>query len=681
MTPRELRAYVEARSHPVLCVGPMSRACVDAVIRHADAIGRPIPLIASRRQVEAEVYGGGYVESWSTSDFASYARSIGGRYTVLCRDHGGPWQGSDEEGMATDQAMACAKASIAEDLEHGFGVIHLDPSIGEETRSEQATLDLLFELYEFTLSTAARLGREVEIEVGAEQQSGDVAGPEQLIAFLKAVMMFCREGGHQAPLFCVVQTGTLVREMRNIGLTEGRKNEEIDQRYAVKSMERNVRALADVAYISGVHVKEHNGDYLSDGSMATRRDWELGGVNIAPEFGVTETRTLISVCSELGLTRERDAMLRIFYESRKWEKWMRRDTGADDVDRALIAGHYSFADPAFVELRQRVTREAMSRGIDLESVVRQSLTGVLRRALWCLGYHNTPARVGAAHESDRTLRFPRQERTRMSQRSSQQIEVKRVETFGGNIVRTFESDLEAINLGEPLAQGEYHYEIVRLAQGESTTRGALRSAAAWIVSGEVEIRSGWNEASAASGQAAIIEGDGVELRASAGEATVLLAGVDTENDERESPGVRVYERSELKRVEKPWGEEVWINGRHPGYAFKRIVLRSGFRTSLQYHEHKRETNLLVLGQARLHFASEAGSVSGPTKCETIEPVSAIDVEPGILHRIEAVTDVTLFEVSTPHLDDVIRVSDDTARPDGLIVSEHAADQGRASGAA
>lgn len=378
----------------------MSRLCVEAVVQHADAIGRPIPLIASRRQIEAGCLGGGYVENWTTESFAAFVRSLGGSQTVLCRDHGGPWQGAGEEELGRDVAMERAKTSIAEDLAQGFGLIHLDPSIGEDERPLDETLEMLFELYEFTLATASKLGCEVELEIGAEQQSGDVAGPEALIAFLKAVTRFCREQRRQHPLFCVVQTGTLVREMRNVGLTEGRLNEEIDQRYAVSKMGQNVRALADVAYINGVYVKEHNGDYLSDGSMATRRAWELGGVNVAPELGVTETRTLLSMCTEFGLKRERDEMIRIAIETRKWRKWMRRDSTADEIDRAIIAGHYAFAHPEFVEAREKLRRAADARGVDADRVVREALIASIRRMLWCLGYHNQGAEVKAVAPVD-----------------------------------------------------------------------------------------------------------------------------------------------------------------------------------------------------------------------------------------------------------------------------------------
>lgn len=682
MTPRELRAYLDMRAHPVLCIGPMSRACVDAVVMHADAIRRPIPLIASRRQIEAASLGGGYVENWTTAEFAAYARSIGGRYTLLCRDHGGPWQGSDEEGMDVGEAMDRAKQSIAEDIEQGFGLIHLDPSVGEETRTVDETLDLLFDLYAYTLSTARALGREVEIEIGTEQQSGEVAGPESLIAFLKSVSQFCREGNHQAPLFCVVQTGTLVREMRNVGLTEGRKNEEFDQRYAVQTMERNVRSLADVAYINGVHVKEHNGDYLSDGSMATRRDWELGGVNIAPELGVTETRTLLSICSELGLKRERDAMLRIFYESGKWRKWMRSETGADDLDRAVIAGHYSFANPEFVEIRSRVEREARSRGVDLESCVRLSLTASLRRMLWCLGYHSTTEPSTSEQDTAPAMSVGASEGIAMTSIEPKPApDSRQGEHLGGNVVRRIGGIGAGAHEVIPLASGAYAYDIVELRPGSRLQRTDLRSVALWVLSGAVGIETSGGVVTVNEDQAALVDSDCLALSNldRGAPAVVLVAGVG------ESPGgagasqLRVLGREDLKRVEKPWGEEIWINGRHPGFAFKRIVLKSGFRTSLQYHEHKRETNLLVSGRAILHYARDTGALTGPTLGEPLSPVSVVDVTPGVLHRIEAVTDVTLFEVSTPHLDDVIRVSDDANRPDGLIASEHAG--ARVSGAA
>ena len=59
-----------------------------------------------------------------------------------------------------------------------------------------------------------------------------------------------------------------------------------------------------------------------------------------------------------------------------------------------------------------------------------------------------------------------------------------------------------------------------------------------------------------------------------------------------------------------------------------------------------------------------------TTTTRIEPVSSVDVKPKTLHRLEAVTDILLYETSTPHLDDVVRVLDDAKRPDGRLETEH-----------
>jgi len=54
----------------------------------------------------------------------------------------------------------------------------------------------------------------------------------------------------------------------------------------------------------------------------------------------------------------------------------------------------------------------------------------------------------------------------------------------------------------------------------------------------------------------------------------------------------------------------------------------------------------------------------------LAPISSIDVVPGVLHRLEALTNILLYETSTPHLDDVVRVADDSMRPHGRIEQEH-----------
>lgn len=130
-----------------------------------------------------------------------------------------------------------------------------------------------------------------------------------------------------------------------------------------------------------------------------------------------------------------------------------------------------------------------------------------------------------------------------------------------------------------------------------------------------------------------------------------------------------------KKVSKPWGHELWFNGEHPKYCLKEVMIKSGFRTSLQYHRFKEETNFLYDGHAKLVYKENSLVNNDEVHAKDLNAtdlysMSTIHVVPNILHRLEAITDLWLYEVSTPYLDDVIRVQDDKARQDGRIESEH-----------
>ncbi len=82
----------------LLGVGPMSKICVDAAIELSNENRIPLILIASRRQIDSEELGGGYVNNWTTQQFADYVldKDKAGR-VILARDHGGPWQNEKEK--------------------------------------------------------------------------------------------------------------------------------------------------------------------------------------------------------------------------------------------------------------------------------------------------------------------------------------------------------------------------------------------------------------------------------------------------------------------------------------------------------------------------------------------------------------------------------------------------------
>ena len=105
------------------------------------------------------------------------------------------------------------------------------------------------------------------------------------------------------------------------------------------------------------------------------------------------------------------------------------------------------------------------------------------------------------------------------------------------------------------------------------------------------------------------------------------------------------------RVEKPWGFElIWAQtGRYVG---KVIHVRAGHALSLQYHTRKEETLLLWRGRLLFELGAE-----GRTRSWEMEPGDRVHIAPGTVHRMTAIDDSDVFEVSTPELDDVVRLDD------------------------
>jgi quercetin dioxygenase-like cupin family protein len=109
--------------------------------------------------------------------------------------------------------------------------------------------------------------------------------------------------------------------------------------------------------------------------------------------------------------------------------------------------------------------------------------------------------------------------------------------------------------------------------------------------------------------------------------------------------------SEVSRVEKPWGYELhWA--KTDRYVGKVIHVNRGHALSLQYHNRKDET--IYLWSGKLLFEIE---VEGRLQASELAPGDAVHVTPGTVHRMTAIEDSDIFEVSTPELDDVVRLED------------------------
>lgn len=121
----------------------------------------------------------------------------------------------------------------------------------------------------------------------------------------------------------------------------------------------------------------------------------------------------------------------------------------------------------------------------------------------------------------------------------------------------------------------------------------------------------------------------------------------------------------MKIVTKPWGKEEWLE-LNDAYCYKRIYINAGYKTSYQYHNFKRETNFIISGEAEIWLENDEGVVEK----KIMKAGEYFNVTPPKKHRVIALTDIILQEVSTPEVDDVIRIDDEFARADGKIYGEH-----------
>ena len=113
----------------------------------------------------------------------------------------------------------------------------------------------------------------------------------------------------------------------------------------------------------------------------------------------------------------------------------------------------------------------------------------------------------------------------------------------------------------------------------------------------------------------------------------------------------------MKRVEKPWGYELWW-AQTDRYVGKLIHVNKGHALSLQYHNRKDETIFVHAG--RILFELQEGDTL--TKREML-PGDSVHVTPPTVHRMTAIEDSDIFEVSTPELHDVVRLEDRYGRED------------------
>lgn len=285
---------------PKCFIGPMTKNVVDAVIEineHESFIG----LIPSRRQIE---YDGGYVNNWDTKSFCEYVRQKS-NFTIIKRDHGGEGQGKEYDDGRT---------SYVQDVLNKLDYIHIDPwkkSSSIDEAAQKTIKDILF---------CTSYDKSIKFEVGTEQAIFSYTADE-LRYFLHTLR------AELGPLFnnikyAVVQGGTKIADTKNSGLYDRGRLEE----------------MCLVTKQFGLFSKEHNGDYLRREQIQDRYENGLDAINIAPEFGVLETKLILEELNH----RQREELYKVCYESKKWEKWVSKDFDFSNKTHLIeVCGHYN----------------------------------------------------------------------------------------------------------------------------------------------------------------------------------------------------------------------------------------------------------------------------------------------------------------------------------------------------
>ena len=123
----------------------------------------------------------------------------------------------------------------------------------------------------------------------------------------------------------------------------------------------------------------------------------------------------------------------------------------------------------------------------------------------------------------------------------------------------------------------------------------------------------------------------------------------------DSPNIELLDRWRfaVRKIEKPWGHEL-IWSLTDAYCGKLLFVEAGHSLSLQFHREKDESWYVESGRAKLELGDAGEAILNE---EVISAPVFFHFLPGTVHRVTAIEDTTIIEVSTPHLDDVVRLED------------------------
>jgi tagatose-1,6-bisphosphate aldolase non-catalytic subunit AgaZ/GatZ len=351
----------------LLGIGPMSKLVIRAAVEIADKYDFPLFLIASRNQIDAKEFGGGYVGGWDQEEFVKVIRKEKERIKTsipifICRDHGGPWQRDEEfkEKISEKQALEKAKFSYLRDILAGFNVLHIDPTKDphyEGVLPKELVIERIVKIVEYIEKQRKKYKiPPVSYEVGTEETTGKITDKREFEKFIILLFKELKKRNIPPPSFIVAQTGTKVMMRKNVG--EFRKNE--------------AKILSSIAQRYGLALKEHNADYLSKDILKIHPSLKIIGANVAPEFAAKETETLLRLARlENEILKDRKEFSNFYfllqkkvYESNRWRKWVYPEEEFTEekikknrnklLEITKVCGHYLFEDREIKKAREKL---------------------------------------------------------------------------------------------------------------------------------------------------------------------------------------------------------------------------------------------------------------------------------------------------------------------------------------
>jgi len=336
-----------------LNIGAVSLNTIKAVLELSSEITTVnYSLISSRRQIEAASLGSGYVNNFSTEDFAKFVRDCQGQTSTLKlgRDHGGPYQRSDESKLTLHDSLVVSKKSFEVDIASGYSHIHIDPEKAishNNINNLEEFISISKQLVGYCLEIKKRYAiKELDFEIGTDEGFAKHLTLNDWDLFVSSLVLFFDTKNEPPPLILTMPLGTKV--INNSNLANYYSDTELEK------LQEKVDAALNLSTKYGLQLKLHNSDFLSREMLDFYLSHGISNFNIAPELGVHESNLIVNILKAQDLEHLAQKFIELSYSTNNWKRWINDQEKFSKNDCGIAAGHYIYSTLGFKQLKQEI---------------------------------------------------------------------------------------------------------------------------------------------------------------------------------------------------------------------------------------------------------------------------------------------------------------------------------------